>query len=546
MGNWDVPLPENYLKIPPALNMAEAVCGRWVAEGGGGDTAIVFGTERITFEALHDRMRRCARFLLDLGIGPGDTYVIRSPNHPDYVVAVLAGLRIGAVPVLSNSLLGPKELGHVIDNSDARAILTTRDRIEAVEAVRPDCPRLEHVILFDGELPGALPFDRFLDAEPAEVERFQTGPEDRAFMLYTSGTTGPPKGIVHVHRWIVGTGDPVGNLMLKLRPGDLSWNPAEFSFMYAWGHGLMHCLYKGTAVFIHPGRFDPARAVGVIAENRITVFSTVPTAYRMILAGEDGEGEDETPAARGLDALRLCVSSGETLPPETYREWKERFGCDIIDGLGVSELQKFCCNLDGEPIKPGSTGKTIPGYVMEMHDDDGKPVPDGEVGRVALREDCPGLFVEYRKMPERWAENHINGWYYTGDLGRFDEDGYFWYLSRKDDLIKSRGYLISPKEVEETCMEHPGVLEAGVIGLPDPEIGFRVKAYIILKPSWPPGEAMAREVRDLLRERIALYKVPKIIEFLPDLPKTSTGKIRRNALRERSLNEEAGEHRYNF
>jgi acetyl-CoA synthetase len=183
---------------------------------------------------------------------------------------------------------------------------------------------------------------------------------------------------------------------------------------------------------------------------------------------------------------------------------------------------------------------------MELHDDDGKPVPDGEVGRVALREDCPGLFVEYRKMPDRWAENHINGWYYTGDLGRFDEDGYFWYLSRKDDLIKSRGYLISPKEVEETCLEHPGVLEAGVIGLPDPEIGFRVKACVILKPAWSPGEALAREVRDLLRERIALYKVPKIIEFLSDLPKTSTGKIRRNVLRERSLNEEAGEHRYEF
>ena len=540
MSNWDVPLPPDYLKIPPTFNMAHAACGRWVAEGKGGETAIVYGREKFTFEELYARVRRCARSLLDLGIGRGQTYVIRSHNQPDYVAAVLAGLRIGAVPVMSNSLLGPKELRHVIENSDARAVLTTQDRLGAVEEVKRDCPALEHVVLFDGERPGALPFHELLSAPPADVDAIQTSPEDPAFMLYTSGTTGVPKGILHVHRWLIGTGDPVGNLMLRLRPDDLSWHPSEFSFMYSWGHGLMHCLYKGTPIFINLKRFEPTEAFRVLAENQVTVFSTVPTAYRMMLAQEGVEKKYD------LSRLRLCVSSGETLPPETYREWKERFGCDVVDGIGVSECQKFCCNLDGEAIKPGSAGKTIPGYVVELHDDGGKPVPSGEVGRVALREDCPGLFVEYRKMPDKWAENHINGWYYTGDLARFDEDGYFWYVSRRDDLIKSRGYLISPKEVEETCMEHPGVLEASVIGIPDPEIGQRVKACVVLKPGREPDEAMARELRELLRERIAPYKVPKVVEFVPDLPKTSTGKIRRTVLRAQSEAGEVGSNLFTF
>jgi acetyl-CoA synthetase len=275
-------------------------------------------------------------------------------------------------------------------------------------------------------------------------------------------------------------------------------------------------------------RFDPPDAFRVIAENGITVFSAVPTVYRMMLAVKDAEKQYD------LGALRLCDSSGETLPPETYREWKERFGCDILDGIGVSESQKFCSNLDGEPIKPGSAGKVFPGCVVEIHDEAGQAVPPGEVGRVALREDIPSLFIEYRKMPDKWAENHINGWYYTGDLGSFDEDGYFWYVSRQDDEIKSRGYLISPKEVEETCMEHPGVLEAGVVGVPDKELGQRVKAFVVLKQGWEGVEDTAQEIRETLRKRIAPYKVPKIIEFLPELPKTSNGKIRRKLLREQS------------
>lgn len=540
MGNWEVPLPPDYQKIPPVLNMARAICRPWLDRGDSGDTAIVYGGEPIAFEEIHARMLRCARSFMELGLERGDTFILRSHNHPNYVVAVLAGLWMGAVPVLSNSLLGPRELRHIVENSNAKAILVTKDRLGALEEIRPACPNLEHVYLFGGESSSLPSFEELLSSPPSDLDAAQTRSEAPAFMLYTSGTTGPPKGIVHAHRWIIATGDAGGHLMLKLRPGDLSWNPAEFSFMYSWGQGLMHCLYMRTAVYIHNERFDPSKALRILRKRGVTVFSTVPTAYRMILAAGKPEEKDT------LKNLRLCVSSGETLPPETYRAWKERIGCEIIDGLGVSELQKFCVNMDQEPIKPGSTGKVFPGYVMEAHDDAGKPVPDGEVGRVAIRDDCPGLFIEYRKMPEKWAENHINGWYYTGDLGRFDEDGYFWYVSRKDDLIKSRGYMVSPKEVEETCLEHPGVIEAGVIGVPDTETGYRIKAYVVLKPSVKPVTSIAREIRDLIRERIALYKVPKIIEFVSDLPKTSTGKIRRNVLREEAKRDDPEGRTFHF
>ncbi len=540
MSNWKVPLPTYYQKIPPVLNIAKAICHPWLTEGNHEDIAIIFGDQRIPFIEIHSRMLRCANALTDLGIRRGDAIVIRSPNHPNYVVAVLACLWVGALPVLSNSLLGPKELQHIIENSDAKAVFTTEDRLDALVEILPNCPNIDHIYLFSGEYKNIPSFDNLLSTSPSKLDALQTQSEDPAFMLYTSGTTGTPKGIVHANRWIIATGDSVGHLMLKLRADDLSWNPAEFSFMYSLGQGLMHCLYMRTAIYIHNERFEPSKAIHTLKKRGITIFSTVPTAYRMILASSNFK---EKP---NLGNLRLCVSSGETLPPETYREWKAQFGCDIIDGLGVSELQKFCVNLDQEPIKPGSTGKVLPGYVMEIHDFDGKPIPNNEVGRVAIRDDCPGLFVEYRKMPKAWKENHINGWYYTGDLGRFDEDGYFWYVSRKDDLIKSRGYMISPKEIEEACLEHSGVIEAGVIGVPDKEIGFRIKAYVVLKNSFKPSATTAKEIRNLIRKRIALYKVPKIIEFVSDLPKTHTGKIKRNILRKEAKKKEQKNKTFQF
>lgn len=540
MGNWNVPLPTYYQDIPPVLNMAEAICHPWLTKGNHEDTAIIFGDQKISFIEIHSRMLRCANALIDLGIRPGDAIVLRSPNHPNYVVAVLACLWVGALPVLSNSLLGPRELQYIIENSDAKAIFTTEDRLEALIEILPACSNIEHIYLFDGEFQKIPSFDDLLSTSPCKLDALQTKSEDPAFMLYTSGTTGTPKGIIHAHRWIVATGDSVGHLMLKLHPGDLSWNPAEFSFMYSLGQGLMHCLYMRTTIYIHNKRFEPSKAIQTLKKRGITIFSTVPTAYRMILASTDPKKN------HNLENLRLCVSSGETLPPETYREWKALVSCDIIDGLGVSELQKFCVNLDQEPIKPGSAGKVLPGYIMEIHDDDGKPVLNDEVGRVAIRDDCPGLFVEYRKMPKAWEENHIRGWYYTGDLGRFDEDGYFWYVSRKDDLIKSRGYMISPKEIEEACLEHSGVIEAGVIGVPDEEIGFRIKAYVILKNSLEPSVTVAEEIRNLIRKRIALYKVPKTIEFVSDLPKTHTGKIKRNILRKEAEKEEQNNKAFQF
>ncbi len=540
MGNWDVPLPPDYLNVPPDFNMAHAACARWVEEGRADDTAILYGKEKITFGELEARSLRMAGALEELGITRGKAYILRSGNRPEYVISVLAGMKIGAVPVLTSALLGPRELRQVIENADAVAVFTIRDRLDAVLDVRRDCPTLKNVILFDGEGDGTVAFDSLSSAGPVGPPGLPATSEDVAYMLYTSGTTGRPKGIVHAHRWLVGTGDPIGKLAMKATPEDRVWSPADFSFGFGLGHGLFYPLYCGAAIYIHPERFDPTEAVRIVSEMRITIFATVPTAYRMILA--------RTPVGDRFDlgALRVCMSSGETLPPETYRTWKERFGCDILDGIGVSELQKFCCNLYGEPIKPGSAGKAFPGIVVELHGDEGGPVPDGEPGRIAVRGDHPAMFLEYREMPETFAESFVDGFYYTGDIARFDGDGYLWYLSRQDDLIKSRGYLVSPKEVEETCMEHPGVLEAGVIGVPDAELGQRIKAFVVLKPGGEPGREVAREIRETLLGRIAPFKVPKMIEFLPELPKTANGKIRRNQLRAEAETGTMGEFTYAF
>ncbi len=540
MGNWNVPLPPDYLNVLPDFNMGYAACTRWVEEGRADDTAIYFGKENITFGDLEKSSLLLAKAFESLGITRGVTYILRASNRPEYLVALLAGMKLGAVPVLTSALLGQRELRQVIENSDALAVLTSHDRLDAVLEVRSECPTLKHIILFDGNFEGTIPYKELFTGETVGPLEPPMSSEDVAYILYTSGTTGRPKGIVHAHRWLVGTGDPIGKLAMRATPGDLVWNPADFSFGFGLGHGLFYPLYCGAAIYIHPERFDPSKALQVVAENEITVFATVPTAYRMILAHTSSEARFD------LSKLRVCLSSGETLPPETYRTWKERFNCNILDGIGVSEIQKFCSNLYEETIKPGSAGKVFPGIVVELHDESGCPVPSGEMGRVAVRGDHPGLFLEYRKMPEKFIDSFVDGFYYTGDLARFDEDGYFWYVSRQDDLLKSRGYLISPKEVEETSMEHASVLEAGVIGVSDDELGHRIKMYIVLNPDTEPSLELATDIRQTLLEQIAPYKVPKIIEFISDLPKTTNGKIRRNQLRKVSESEATGEFVYAF
>ncbi len=528
MVTGDLKLPANYLKIPDRINIAAVTLDKQVAAGHGERVAFYYEDQRITYRELQRRVNQCGNALLRLGVRRGDRFFIRAPNSPEYVIAALAGFKIGAVPIPTNSLFRTWELEHLINNSGSVAAFTTPELLGPIAEVRPKCPALKHVTMIGAATPGYQTFGQFVEGCSDRLEAADTRRDELAFMMYTSGTTGKPKGVQHAHRWIVGTGDPIVHALMQLRPEDVCFQPQEISFMYSWGCCFLFPLYAGCSAVLYPGRFDVDRSLAAIQKYRVTVFVAVPTIFRMVVATPDAEKQYD------LSSLRMGISGGEPLPADTYQEAKKKFGIEIYDSIGQTENHLFVGERPGMPVKPGSMGKPFPGHTITILDDDGKEAKPGEVGHLVMRNDDPGLTIGYRQMEERWAALNKNGWFYTGDLASRDEDGYFWYVSRSDDLIKSRAYLISPKEVEEAIMEHPAVLEAGVIGAPDPMLGLKVKAYVTLKPGTQPSPALAEAIIQKLKGMIAPYKAPKEIEFVTELPKTATGKILRRELRDKA------------
>jgi acetyl-CoA synthetase len=438
---------------------------------------------------------------------------------------VLAGLKIGAVPIPTNSLFRAWELEHLINNSEAKAVFTTPELLGSIEEVWARCPSLKHAVMLGPDGAGHQTFDALVTGAPDRLAAADTEARDLAFIIYTSGTTGKPKGVEHAHRWIVATGDPVTRVLMQLGAEDICLQPQEVSFMYSWGCGFLFPLYAGCAAVVYRGRFDVDRCLGAIQRYRATVFVAVPTIFRMIL-GRPGVEKDHD-----LSSLRMGISGGEPLPADTYHDTLRRFGFEIFDSIGQTEIHLYLGQRPGLAVRPGSMGQPFPGHAVTLVDDGGAEVAPGTVGHLVIRNDNPGLTLGYRKMDDRWQAMNRGGWFYTGDLASRDEDGYYWYVSRSDDLIKSRAYLISPKEVEEATMEHPAVLEAGVVGLPDDTLGQKVKAFITLKPGHQPSPGLAAEITEKVKSVIAPYKAPREIEFVTDLPKTATGKILRRELR---------------
>ncbi|MBI2207167.1 MAG: acyl-CoA synthetase [Candidatus Rokubacteria bacterium] len=522
-------LPPDYLRIPDRLNVASVTVDRHVAAGRGDRVALLGDAGAVTYRELQRRVNRCGNALARMGIGRGDRFFLRAPNSPEYLVTVLAGLKIGAVPIPTNSLFRAWELEHLINNSEAKAVFTTPGLAGAVEEVWPRCPTLKHAVMLGADAGAYQAFEAFVGDASDRLEAADTAAGDLAFIMYTSGTTGKPKGVEHAHRWIVGAGEPVVRVMMQLGEHDVCLQPQEISFMYSWGCGFLFPLYAGCATVVYAGRFDVDRALAAIERHRATVFVAVPTIFRMLLARPGVEREHD------LSSVRMAISGGEPLPGDTYHDTRRRFGFEIFDSIGQTEIHLYLGGRPGMPIKPGSMGTPFPGHTVSVVDDDGREVGPETVGHLVIRNDDPGLTLGYRRMEERWAELNRGGWFYTGDLARKDADGYYWYVSRSDDLIKSRAYLISPKEVEEATMEHPAVLEAGVVGIPDDMLGQRVKAFVALKPGYQASPALAEEIVEKVKGVIAAYKAPREVEFMQELPKTATGKILRRELRSRDV-----------
>jgi acyl-coenzyme A synthetase/AMP-(fatty) acid ligase len=405
------------------------------------------------------------------------------------------------------------------------ALVTTHGQIAAVDSVRGELPTLRHCIALAADgASGWLDLESVLASEPDDASAQQpTRASAPALVYYTSGTTGPPKAVLHSHAY-TWSQRYTAEYWLGLRGDDRLWTTSDTGWAKAAYSVVFGPWSVGAEVFMYAGRFEPRRELELLEEIEPQVFCAPPTEYRLLV-------KDEKLASLSVPRLRECVSAGEPLNPEVIRAWHERTGLTIRDGYGQTESILLIGNFPGNPVRPGSMGLPMPGHELDVIDESGQPAPPGEIGDVALRGDPPSLFREYWKDPRATARTRRGDWYVTGDRATRDPDGYFWFVGRADDVIISAGYRIGPFEVESALVEHPDVLEAAAVAAPDPDRGAVVKAFVVLRAGAHGDAALVKQLQEHVKRVTAPYKYPRQIEFVAELPKTVSGKIRRIELR---------------
>jgi acyl-coenzyme A synthetase/AMP-(fatty) acid ligase len=502
----------------PKTNIAHEILDRNIENGAGERKAIVWDDGSWTYSQLSDEVDAFARGLRELGVRKDSKILIRSRNAPGACVSVLAAYRLGAVAVWANSLLTEDELAYIIENSEARIAITTSNLADTVENLKKK-GLLDHVVTVDQ----GGGYDRVKALGKGEFKPEETSAEDPAFMLYSSGTTGRPKGILHAHRWIVTVGDPV-LIQMEYQPNDIVLTPGEFSFMGTFGHAFSFPLYAGSTIALYTERPKPEAVIGALCKHRATIFVSVPTLYRTLLALPRMQEPFKA------TSVRFAISTGEPLGAAVYEKWVAEYGTALYDIYGVSEVEVLIANGPANPVKPGSIGKKLVGMKIALMNDRLEEVQLGEPGVLMIHRSDPGLFLGYYRQPDRWKNQHRGEWYYTGDVMRLDEDGYYWGAGREDDLFKSRGYLLSPQEIEDAIVKHPAVSEAAVVGLPDETLGNKVAAFVVVQGISDESK-FEQDLIEFLRPNLAPFKLPKIVKVVAELPKNPVGKILRRALR---------------
>jgi len=521
-------------RIPAQYNIGVDVCDRWAAADPG-RLAILHvrpdgRTEEISFGSLRETSNRLANALVAHGIKRGDRVAVLLPQAPEVAASHIAIYKLGAVALPIAALFGPDALAYRLANSGARALITNAQGLGKLAQVRGEVPDLALVLSTDGPGDGALGFHETIARGSADFEPAATTPDDPAMMIYTSGTTGQPKGALHGHRVVLGhlPGVEMPHDFLP-QPGDRFWTPAD----WAWAGGLLDallpCLHHGVPVVARKvEKFDPEEAFTLMATCGVRNAFIPPTALRMLRSA---------PSPRGRHDLRLRTlgSGGEALGAETYEWGRETFGLVINEFYGQTEcnLVLSSCAMIGVS-KPGAIGKPVPGHDVAIIRADGSRAGPGEIGQIAVKRPDPVMFLQYWGRPEATAQKFIGDWMTTGDQGTVDDEGYITFIGRDDDVITSSGYRIGPGEIEDCLLKHPAVALAAVVGKPDKVRTEIVKAFIVLKPGVAASDALASDVQDFVRTHLAAHEYPREIAFITEMPMTTTGKIIRRHLRERS------------
>ena len=486
-----------------------------------------------TFWDLKTLSNKYADALRQLGIGKGDRVFLMLPRIPEWYVAMLALFKLGALPMPATTLLTPRDIEYRINRADAVMAITDAENAGKVAEAAAGCPGLQHLAAVGGERRGWHSFERQVaDGSPVLGEVEPTRSDDPLLIYFTSGTVGYPKMVLHTQASCALGHTLTAKYWHDLQATDLHWTLSDTGWAKAAYGKLFGQWAQGATVMQHDarGRFDAAMTLRMLERFGVTSFCAPPTAYRMMVL-EDLSRYD-------LSSLRHCTGAGEPLNPEVMKQWEDGTGLTIYDGYGQTETVLIVGNFRCLPVRPGSMGKPMPGFTIGIVDEDGCEVPVGEEGQIAVKvkpERPVGLFAEYWQDDEGMERSFYGDWYLTGDKAYKDEDGYFWFVGRADDVIISAGYRIGPFEVESALIEHPAVAESAVVASPDPVRGDIVKAFVILAPGYVPSDELVGSIQEHVRATTAPYKYPRAVEFVTELPKTVSGKIRRVELREREL-----------
>lgn len=524
------------LRTPERFNFGHDVVDRWAADQPDTRALWWIGPEgeerRLTFREVADRSNRVANALGALGLLRGDQVMLHLPSVPEWWESMVGLAKADMVAIPTTTMLTDRDVSFRLQSAEIDGVITDAARAERVDRASANDRGLRVKVQVGGRTrPGWVQYEDVVRAAPPTYEPLGTSADGPALIYFTSGTTGPPKMVLHSHA-SYGIGHRLtAEFWLDLEPGEVHWNMSDTGWAKTAYAGYFGPWILGATVFVAhtAGKFDPAHTLDILRRYPVESLCAPPTVYRRLI-------QEDLSRFRPL-ALRSCRAAGEALNGEVLAKWHEATGITIREGYGQSETVLLCANIPDIPVKPGSMGVPLPGLDVAIIDAQGNRLPPGETGEIALRvgpSRPPGLFLEYWHAAEATAKCFRHGWYRTGDCARTDEAGYFWFVARTDDIIKSSAYRIGPFEVEDALMQHPAVAEVAVVGKPDPGRGEIVKAFIVLASGFEPSPSLVADLQEHTKRTTAPYKYPREIEFLPELPKTVTGKIRRVELKQRA------------
>ncbi len=519
-------LPE-FATYAKRFNSTEELLGKAVAAGRGDRTAVLFEDQRITYGQLLTQASKFASALRELGVKEGDRIVLRTPNIPPALVANFAILKLGAVCTPTSPHFSRHEIAHVANDSEAVAIIVSAALLGEVEGAKENFETIKHIIVVGGDVAevkakGFLAYGELVQGGNPNIDPVLRNREDVGLLMYTSGTTGRPKGTVHFVEELLIVPDGFGKYGWRVTENDVVGGSAPLAFGAGYSSYATIPFRFGAAASLI-AKFEPEKMFDTIQKHHISILTLAPTAYRKMLQVPDAKTKFD------LSSLRVCTGGGESLTGPTYHAWKEKFGLEIFEGLGTTEMMYvFASNVVSRKVKAGSFGQAVPGYELKVIDEEGKQAPAGKIGHFVA---CGPTGTIYWHDPEKQQRAiTAEGWNLAGDFVYVDEDGYFWFVSREDDIIKSSGYRIGPEEIEVTIATHPAVADVGVIGVPDEVRGQIAKAFVVLKP----GESLtADDLLAYLKGKIATYKLPREIVIVNELPRTATGKLLRRVLKQK-------------